>query len=120
MTSWRTILTVLALIAYVRTRSKGYLASTLYLLACSLMLAVRTGLIPGDREVAPAFALLLMVSIVFLVFMLLTKQAKWRGRDILELAAMPINDTAEGYSSRPRPIGRTDFTREEILEFRQN
>ena len=111
--------TGLASIAYLRTRSNGYLASTLYLLACSLMLAVRIGLIPGGREVAPAFAILLMVSVVFLVFMLLTKQAKWRGRDILELAAMPVDGGEEGYSDRPRPIGRTDFTREEILDFAQ-
>ena len=111
--------TVLASIAYLRTRSNGYLATTLYALAASLMLAVRIGLIPGDREVAPAFAILLMVSVVILVFMLLTKQVKWRGRDLLELAALPVDGAEEGYSDRPRPIGRTDFTREEILDFAQ-
>ena len=46
--------TALAAVAWWRTRSRGYLASTLYLLAASLMIAVRVGVIPGDREIAPA------------------------------------------------------------------
>lgn len=106
-----------ALVAYLRTRSTGYLASTMYLLACSLMLAVRVGVIPGDHEVAPAFAILLMGSIVFLVFVLLTRQAKWRGRDLLELAAQPIDEISEGYSQRPHPVGRCEFSRQEVLDF---
>ena len=109
--------TALAAVAWSRTRSTGYLASTLYLAACSLMLAVRVGVIPGDREVAPAFGILLMASIVFLVFVLLTRQAKWRGRDILELAALPVQDRVESFSGRPRPSGRGDFDRADVLEF---
>jgi hypothetical protein len=111
------LFTALAAIAWYRTRSLGYLASLLYLAACALMLAVRIGLIPGQREVAPAFAILLMASIIFLLFMLLTKQVKWRGRDILELAAYSVNETAEGYTGRPHPVGKVEFTRHEILDF---
>lgn len=106
-----------AAVAWWRTRSLGYLASFLYLLACTFMLAVKTGIIPGDREIAPAFAVLLMASIISLVFVLLTRQAKWRGRDILELAARPVEDVAEGFSARPLPVGKVQFTRDEILDF---
>ena len=108
---------LMALIAYLRTRSIGYMASTFYLLACSLMLAVKTGFIPGDKSVAPAFAILLMVSIIFLVFMLLTRQMKWRGRDILELAAQPVDEVVEGYTARPHPAGKAEYTRNEIMDF---
>ena len=107
----------LAFVAWWRTRSIGYLASLLYLLACTLMLSVRTGIIPGDREVAPAFALLLLVSILFLVLMLVTKQTKWRGRDILELAARPVTGEEEAYTGRPHPVGQVGFDREELLEY---
>ncbi|MCP4046330.1 MAG: hypothetical protein GY732_10115 [Gammaproteobacteria bacterium] len=111
------VFTSFALVAYLRTRNIGYMASTFYLLACSLMLAVRTGFIPGDRTVAPAFAILLMVSIIFLVFMLLTRQTKWRGRDILELAAQPVDEVIEGYTARPHPAGKAEYTRNEITDF---
>jgi hypothetical protein len=109
--------TALAAVAWWRTRSKGYLASTLYLLAASLMIAVRVGVIPGDREIAPAFGILLFASIVFLVFMLLTRQTKWRGRDILELAALPVEDRVDSFSGRPRPSGQGDFDRADVLDF---
>lgn len=108
-----------ATVAFLRTRSIGYLASTLYLLACSLMLAVRVGFIPGDREIAPAFGILLMVSIVFLTYVLLTRQAKWRGRDLLELAAQPIDKISEGYTQRPHPVCKCEYSRQEILDFSQ-
>jgi hypothetical protein len=107
----------LGLTAFLRTRSLGYFASTVYLLACCLMLGLKTGFIPGGREVAPAFTILLMVSMVFLVFMLLTRQTKWRGRDVLELAAQPVDDIVEGYTDRPHPVGKAEFTRREVLDF---
>ncbi|MBW1865542.1 MAG: hypothetical protein JRI64_07930, partial [Deltaproteobacteria bacterium] len=66
------IFTSFSLVAYLRTRSIGYMASTFYLLACGLMLAVRTGFIPGNHEIAPPFAILLMASIGFLGFVLWT------------------------------------------------
>jgi len=108
---------LMALIAYLRTRSIGYMASTFYLLACSLVLGVKIGFIPGGKAVAPAFAILFMVSVIFLVFMLLTRQVKWRGRDILEMAAQPVDDIVEGYTDRPNPAGRAEFTRREIMDF---
>ena len=58
-----------------------------------------------------------LLSLGFLVFMLLTRQAKWRGRDILELAARPVAGEAEAYSNRPRPVGKADYTAAEILDF---
>ncbi|MGD9020881.1 MAG: hypothetical protein PVF46_03735 [Lysobacterales bacterium] len=108
---------VMALIAYSRTRNIGYMASTFYLFACCLMIAVRNGFIPGGREIAPAFSILLMVSIVFLVFMMLTRQVKWRGRDILEIAAQPVDDIVEGYTDRPHPVGKAEYTRREVMDF---
>lgn len=108
---------VLAAVAWWRTRSNGYLASTIYLLACTLMLSVRTGIIPGNHEVAPAFAILLFLSMGILILMLVTRQAKWRGRDILELAARPVAGETGAFSNRPRPMGKADYSTGEILEF---
>jgi hypothetical protein len=108
---------LMALIAYLRTRSIGYMASTLYLVACCLMIATKNGFIPGGRDIAPAMSILFMVSVIFLAFMLLTRQVKWRGRDILEMAAQPVDDIVEGYTDRPHPVGRAEFTRREIMDF---
>lgn len=111
------VFTGLALVAWWRTRSKGYLASSIYLLACTLMIAVRNGLIPGGHDVAPAFAILVFLSLGVLVLMMLTRQIKWRGRDVLELAARPVAGETEAFSDRPRPVGKADYSAGEIRDF---
>ena len=68
-------------------------------------------------ESPPAFAILFMVSFFFLVFMVTTRQWKWRGRDILELAAQPVDEVVEGYTARPHPAGKAEYTRKEIMDF---
>jgi len=108
---------LMALIAYLRTRSIGYMASTFYLVMCCFMIATKNGFIPGGRDIAPAMGILFMVSVIVLAFMLLTRQVKWRGRDILEMAAQPVDDIVEGYTDRPHPVGRAEFTRREIMDF---
>lgn len=40
-----------------------------------------------------------------------------RYRKILELAAKPVNGTADGFSSRPFPAGKAKFTREDLNNF---
>ena len=38
-------------------------------------------------------------------------------RQVLELAARPINDITNGFTQRPFPAGKTEYTREEIVNF---
>jgi hypothetical protein len=45
-----------------------------------------------------------------LIFLTLTRKLKWRGREVFELAAAPIEETGNGYTSRPRPVGRVDYS----------
>jgi hypothetical protein len=46
-----------------------------------------------------------------------TKKIKWRGREVLELAAAPVDDAGNGYTSRPLPAGKTEFSQRQIMEF---
>lgn len=52
-----------------------------------------------------------------MLYLLLTRQIKWRGREILELAAEPVEENGDGYTARPRPVGRVEYTREQIRGF---
>jgi len=54
---------------------------------------------------------------VLIIFLAVTKRLKWRGREILELAAEPVEETGNGYTPRPRPVGRVEFSKKEILAF---
>jgi len=54
---------------------------------------------------------------VLILYLVLTKKIKWRGREIFELAAETVEEAGNGYTFRPRPIGRVEFSKQELLAF---
>jgi len=76
--------------------------------------------IGGPRDPAIIFLLfLILFFLVWLIILLFTKRIKWRGREILEMAADPVEDTGSGYTARPLPAGKTEFTQRQIIQFAQ-
>ena len=41
---------------------------------------------------------------------------KWRYRDVLERAALPVNETKDGFTSRPMPAGQVNFNKEKFFK----
>ena len=102
-----------------RSGSLTYIASTVYLLIATLALASAPDSVFGlrDRTVFNLFKVLTLPSIATLIYLILTRRAKWRGRDILELAAAPVEDLGDGFTERPYPSGKADYSWGEILGF---
>ncbi len=110
---------VLAARSYGRTWNSAILVQTAYLgLAAAWLLTFPGGLLdienPGPYRF---FGACLLVSTVWLAYVFFTRKLKWRGREILELAALPVEPTPDAFTSRPRPAGRAEYTRGEILSF---
>jgi hypothetical protein len=59
----------------------------------------------------------ILVFGILLIYVAATKKIKWRGREIFELAAEQVEDSGNGYTPRPRPVGRVEFSKGEILSF---
>ena len=76
---------------------------------------------PKSSGSSPAFLMFaVLLTFVFLVWMILlvpTKKIKWRGREVLEMAAASVEETGNGYTSRPLPAGKIEFSQQEIMEF---
>ena len=51
---------------------------------------------------------------MFFIFM---RKIKWRYREVLELAALPVKDTLNGFTGRPRAAGKANYTEEELKQF---
>ena len=102
-----------------RSGSLSYIASTVYLLTATLALASAPDSVFGfrDRTVFNFFKVLTLPSIGTLLYLMFTRRAKWRGRDILELAAAPVDDLGDGFTERPYPSGKADYSWGEILGF---
>lgn len=55
-----------------------------------------------------------VASVVFLcafIYVLISKKINWRYKEILQLAAEPVTGRTDGFTSRPFPGGRAEFTR---------
>lgn len=114
--------TVFAFIALYKTKSKGYLSSSIYMFFMGLYL-MTLGVNESGRRIlyqtntSRFFLVLTLAAFVWLLYMLFTKQAKWRGREIFELAAIKVEEDSNTYTDRPRPVGRADYTKDEVLGF---
>lgn len=82
-----------------------------------LLLAPKVGIFAIHTDSFTPLILLMVVMMVILIYIIFTKRLKWRGREILELAAQKISDTSNGFTDRPRPIDRIESTVPEFNGF---
>ena len=109
---------VYTFIGFWRTGNKYFIVPVLYLFFAGFVIYFEDPSFRGNPP--PAIALALLFTVVFLlgtIYLLLTKKVKWRGREILEMAAAPIEETGDGYTNRPMPGGKTSFSKQQIVEF---
>jgi len=105
-------------ITFVKTHNSGYIVSTLYLAAAGMMCLTTPASIQNrSRPSSLVFLAIMLFFGVWMVFLALNKKMKWRGREILELAAQSVDATGNGYTARPLPAGKTDFSRDQVLAF---
>ena len=52
-----------------------------------------------------------------IVSLALTRRLKWRGREIFELAGESVDEAGDGYTSRPRPVGKVEYSLQQMHTF---
>jgi hypothetical protein len=100
---------------FLRTLSTGYLVRCLlffFLTIFTLLLFFM-----GKHVLTLVAAVLSALLLIWLVIMLLVREFKWRILQVLELAAQPVDEVREGYSMRPMPAGKLNYTWEQLLGF---
>lgn len=107
-----------SLYVFLWTRNAGYLLAIFYQVFGGLWIATIPRRLADPSD--PLNRTFMVLAFVFgsgLWVMLLTRRVKWRGREVLELAAAPVEESVDGFTERPRPVGRVDATRDEIVAF---
>jgi len=106
-------------LTFFRTHNTGFLVVAAFQVSAGSLCASLPPENSDPEKVAPV-VLFLALEIFFLVWMLLNaaaRRTKWRGREVLELAAAPVEAVGNGYTPRPLPAGKIEFTQDQILEF---
>ena len=104
--------------AFLRTRNAGYLIATAYQVFAGLWVGgLREGILHIDADLTPLFGFATIFLGIWLQVLLFTRRIKWRGREILELAAQPVEELTNGFTTRPKPIARSEYDRADVLAF---
>ncbi len=113
------IISVWPFIIFWRTRNSGYLALGIFQSAAGLMCVSAPPAFADKSEVGliPLFMVIMYGAMLVSFYNLVNRKLKWRGVEIFELAAMPIEDTGENYTARPRPAGQTQVSKTEMIRF---
>lgn len=102
------------LVSFFRTKNWGHLIPMLFYVFIVLTFLPPLTYNPKTRLVFGVTAGILFVGEIFI---LSSKRINWRYREILELAAKPVDESADGFTPRPFPAGTALYTKEEILGF---
>jgi len=105
------------LILFVRSHNWGYLVQTLFffLIIGFAVTLVFHRYIPLYWLIIFAFAF--MTGLGAIIILALNRSLKWWSYEILEMAAMPVDEITEGFTSRPLPVGKITCDRTEIIRF---
>ena len=105
------LMVLIHLVVLIRTKNHLY---TVLILFYSFMFL--TFLPPfASLSIRPFFAGAAAVFLVGMITVFISKKINWRYQEILELAAKPVNETADGFTPRPFPSGRAEYTRLDAL-----
>ena len=103
---------------YFRTKNSSFLwlvAAFLVIVLFALHISIN-GMTKKDPESIPLM-IAVIIAILIMAYIVSNKKIKWRTREMLELAAMPVDETKNGFTERPLPVGKIDATANEIESF---
>ena len=107
-------------IAFIQLRNLNLLVVGTYQLSLGLLCASAPRDFGSRGNPSPLTAILLVIMYFFgiwTVYLMVNKKAKWRGREILELAAVPVETGEDAFTGRPRPVGKVETHKKELLAF---
>lgn len=109
------------LFVFLRTGNAPHLFVAIYAAFLTGMVFVGETYIRVQRFDNPEYGLAYFTGLIFfsggMIYLFFTRKIKWRGREVLELAAEPVEESGNGYTARPRPVGRVEFSPEQLRGF---
>jgi hypothetical protein len=115
------VLALLYLYIFLRTYNLSHLAVVAEGIYFSLMLYVFEPHIGTNPAGNQEFKVALILGIIFFDFiiaaLIITRKFKWRGREVFELAGELVDEIGNGYTSRPRPVGKVEYSPQQMHGF---
>ena len=65
----------------------------------------------------PLFGVIMYILMLVVGYLTINRKLRWRGEEVFELAAMPVEDIGDSFSARPRPAGKVPVSKTEMIRF---
>ncbi len=113
------IASLFAFLTFWRTRNSGYLAVTMWFGFVALVCVSAPPAIDDKSKIGliPFFIVGMYVMMLIVAYLGFNRKLKWRGQEVFELAAMPVEDTGDSFTARPRPAGQVPISKTEMIRF---
>jgi hypothetical protein len=110
------------LIATIKTSAISYKVGMVYMYLLGLYMIFieirpHSGRIFSLNTEAKFLFIWVILFLLWLVYLLVTKRAKWRGRDIMEAAAENVVEGEFSFTPRPKPVSKLEYHKEELVGF---
>lgn len=102
-----------------RTGNTSYLAVALFQVFSGLVCISAPSAINNRNEpgLVPLFIVFMYGMMLITGYQALNRKLRWRGEEVFELAAMPVEDIGDSFTARPRPAGHMPVSKTEMVRF---
>jgi apolipoprotein N-acyltransferase len=103
----------------IKTQNTGYLAVALFQIFAALVCISAPAAIQDKSDIGliPVFIVAMYVMMLVTGYQALNRKLRWRGEEIFELAALPVEDIGGSFTARPRPTGNNPVSKTEMIRF---
>ncbi|MBN2237297.1 MAG: hypothetical protein JW729_07040 [Bacteroidales bacterium] len=113
---------VFGLMGYIKTKNAAFLVTFMYLLLLAAVFYVLDfrEFQGGFHQFKPSTKLIFVLfyfTMLWLLYLLITKKLKWRGSELFELAAEFVDEANDSFTDRPRAVGKHNLTKHELIDF---
>ncbi len=112
-------LSLFPFLTFWRTQNNGFLAVTMFMVLTGLLCVSAPPAIDDKSKIGliPLFIVGMYALMMVSAYLTFNRKLKWRGQEIFELAAMPVEDTGDSFTARPRPAGQVPISKTEMIRF---
>lgn len=115
------IYSLFAAYCFLKTKNYAFIVQFLYLVFLALWCLQLSADVDSGRDLhtrnTALIGFITIFLLVWLAYLAYNKKLKWKGREILEIAAMPVVEGGDGFTERPRPMGQVGYTKDDLLGF---
>jgi len=110
---------IFPLVTVLKTRNSGYLAVVVFMVFAGLLCISVPSAIENRNEIGliPIFLVIMYASMLIVGYLTINRKLRWRGEEVFELAALPVDDIGDSFTARPRPAGQVSVSKTEMIRF---